>query len=350
MRRLRTRPPHAAALLAALLAVAALACAGPAGASLLNLYGGDNVGTAGAAFLRIPVGARSVALGQAYTASAVDGSAIFWNPAGILRTPGRSNLFFSHVAYTAGIDLNYASYHWRGQNFGYGLIAGSLRSGEIPRTTEMFQEGTGTTFRADQYFLGLTLARAMTDRFSVGGTVKFYQENLDEFEIRTFLVDLGMLYYVDAADLRIGFTVHNFGPDMRPAGTPPPIGPGYQEQMAFQSFPAPTSGSFGVARTFTLAQRISLLAAADFNHPSDFSESFRFGSELGLDKRLFLRAGYETNRDVGGFATGFGVRLARDRFDLRLDYALSDMGNFGTIHHISIDFSPLSKPVRRSWE
>ena len=349
MRRSRSRPARAAVLLPALLALACAGSAVPARAGLLNLYGGDNVGTGGAAFMRIPVGARSVAMGQAYVANAIDGSAVFWNPAGMLRTTGRQNLFLSHVSYTAGIDLDYASVHWRGQNYGYGLIAGALRSGEIPRTTEMFQEGTGTTFRADQYFFGLALARAMTDHFSLGGTAKFYQENLDEFEIRSFLFDFGMLYYVDAADLRIGFAVRNFGSDLRPSGTPPSI-PGFEPESNFQSFPPPTSGTFGVARTFMLGRGLDLLATADFNHPSDFSESFRFGSELGLNRVLFLRAGYETNRDAGGFATGFGVRLVRDSFDLRLDYALSDMGAFGTIHHISIDFSPLSHPARRTWE
>ncbi len=330
---------RAAALGAAL--ATALAAA-PAGAGdILALYGDENVGTAGAQFLRLPVGARATAMGQAFVAVATDASSIFWNPAGLLRTPARRSAFLSHTEYAAGIDLDHAAWHWRGQNFAYGILGGMLRSGEIPRTTEMHQEGTGQTFRADQYFLGLTLARAMTDRFSLGGSVKYYQENLDEFEVRSVLMDLGILYFVGYGDLRVGFAVRNFGPDLTPGGTPPALPEGFRQTESFQSFPAPTSGSFGVAHTLGLAEKVGLLLAADFNHPSDYSESFRVGGELGLDGRLFARAGFETNRDEGGFAAGFGVRAGTESFDLRVDYALRDMGNFGTMHHVSVDVYPL---------
>ncbi|MHB8077747.1 MAG: PorV/PorQ family protein [Candidatus Krumholzibacteriia bacterium] len=330
-----------AACATALLLSLALAGAAGAQSEILSLYGGENRGSAGAQFLRLPVGARAIGLGQAYTASSTDGSALFWNPAGVMRTPARRNFFLSHSVYAAGIGLDHVSLNWRGQSFGYGVMAGMLRSGEIPRTTELHQEGTGQTFRADQYFLGVTLGRAMTDRFSIAGTAKFYQENLDDFEVRSLLMDLGILYYVGYGDLRIGFAVHNFGPDLKPGGTPPALPAGYQQADQFQSFPAPTSGSFGVAHTLTLAERVGLLLAADFNHPSDYSESFRLGGELGLDDRLFVRAGFETNRDEGGFAAGFGVKTGTDGFDLRLDYAIRDMGSFGTMHYVSLDLAPL---------
>ncbi len=334
--------------LVALLACALLACAGNARAEgILDLYGGENVGTAGAQFLRIPVGARAVSLGQSYVANCFDGAAAFWNPAAIMRTENRRNLFFGHTEYAVDIDLEFASYHWHRQNFGFGISAGVLRSGEIPRTDEFHQEGTGQTFRADQYQLGFSLARAMTDRFSFGFTGRFYQENLDEFTVRSVLMDLGVLYFVGVGDLRVGFAVRNFGPEMRPTGTPPPIGSGYTASSEFQSFSAPTSGSFGTAYTWRLARRVTLLTTADFHHPTDFTESFRTGLELGLAERLFLRGGFETNRDEGGMAAGFGVQLARDGWHVRLDYAMSDMGAFGTIHHISLDLAP-EQPSRRA--
>ncbi|NCQ34453.1 UPF0164 family protein [bacterium] len=308
---------------------------------ILRLYGEENVGTAGGQFLRIPVGARGVALGKAFVAAGTDGSALFWNPAGIMRTPGRVNYFASHVAYTADIDIDYVSVHHRRQNFGFGLVMGMLRSGDILRTDEYHQEGTGTYFNANQFFLGGTLARAMTDRFSIGGTVKYYQENLDEYQMKSVLADLGILYIVGWKDMRIGFAVRNFGSDLKPSGTPPVLPDGYQASADFQSFPAPTVGSFGVANTWTLGRDVDLMTSADFNHPSDFKESFRFGGELGLRRMLFLRTGFETSRQEGGFAAGFGLKLERKQFRIRVDYAFSDMGSFGTIHYISVDLSPL---------
>ncbi len=325
------------------LSLALFAGSAAQGGSILRLYGEENVGTAGGQFLRIPVGARAVALGKAYSAAATDGSVLFWNPAGVMRTPGRVNYFASHVAYTADINLDYMSIHHRRQNFGFGLTMGVLRSGDILRTDEYHQEGTGQYFNANQFFLGGTIARAMTDRFSIGGTLKYYQENLDEYQIKAMLADLGILYLVGWQDMRIGFSVRNFGGDLKPAGTPPALPDGYTSSTEFQSFPSPTVGSFGIANTWTLSRDMNLMTTADFNHPSDFKESFRFGGELGLKKMLFLRTGFETSRQEGGFAAGFGLLLKRKQYRVRVDYAFSDLGSFGTVHQISVDLSPLHK-------
>ncbi|MCP4571518.1 MAG: PorV/PorQ family protein [bacterium] len=331
-------------ILGALVLAAVLGATPAAAGDLIRLFGEENAGTAGAQFLRVPAGARAVALGKAYVAVATDGVAPMWNPAGIMRTPGRKNFFAGHTEYTAGIDLHHLAFHVRGQNFGYAITAGILRSGDILRTTELHQQGTGQFFHANQFFVGASLARAMTDRFSLGGTVKFYQENLDEYRINALLADLGILYYVGLGDLRIGFAVRNFGGDLKPGGSPPALADGYQPTGEFQSFPAPTVGTFGTARTWQLTRRLDLLTTADFNHPSDNNESFRMGTELGLNRMLFLRGGYETSRDEGGLAAGFGLQLKRKQFLLRIDYAYSDMGTFGVVHHVSVDLSPL---VRR---
>lgn len=330
-------------LVATALLAAALAPAPAAADEVIRLFGEENAGTAGGQFLRVPAGARAVALGKAYVAVATDGVAPLWNPAGIMRTPGRKNFFASHTEYTAGIDIDHVAFHMRGQNFGYSIMAGMLRSGDILRTTELHQQGTGQYFNADQYFVGVSLARAMTDRFSLGGTIKFYQENLDEYRIDALLADLGILYYVGLGDLRVGFAVRNFGSDLQTGGTPPALADGYQPAGEFQSFPAPTVGTFGAATTWQLSRRIDLLTTADFNHPSDNRESFRMGAELGLNRILYLRGGYETSREEGGPAAGFGLRLERKQFLMRIDYAYSDMGSFGIVHHISVDLSPLTR-------
>ncbi len=337
MVRMRARRLFAAGVAAVLLWGAAPAWAG----DVIRLFGDENAGTSSAQFLRIPVGARAVALGQAYSALATDGSAIFWNPAGLMRTPGRKNFFVSHVAWTADINMDYAAYHRRGQNFAQGIMFGALRSGDILRTDELHQEGTGQFFNANQFFVGGSLARAMTDRFSIGASVKFFQENLDQYQTRALLADLGILYYVGVGDMRVGFTVRNFGGDVHPGGQPPATPQGYVPASEFQSFPAPTVGAFGAAKTWELAPKVALLTTADFNHPSDYSESFRLGSELGLRKLLFLRVGFETNRPEGGLAAGFGVQIERRQMQIRVDYAYGDMGGFGSVHHVSVDVSPL---------
>lgn len=343
VRRCRHRRVSLAVLLAGALLILVT---GPAAArDLLQLYGEENAGTSAGQFLKIPVGARPAGLGRAYVACAVDGPVVFWNPAGLLRTPGLTNVFASHTEWAAGIDLAHAAYQWRTQSFGYAVSAGMLRSGEILRTTELNMEGTGDTFRADQYFLGLSLARAVTDRFSIGGTVKLFQENLDEWHTRAMLFDLGILYLVGVGDLRVGFSARNFGPELQPGGTPPARA-GYSSQSAFQKHAAPTEGSFGLAYTWSFSPRVALLTTADFNHPSDARESFRTGAELGLNRMLYLRAGYETGRDEGGLGAGFGLQVQRMQMLWRIDYGYSDLGAFGGMHYVSLEMAPLRAPER----
>jgi len=326
-------------LLPLLLAVCLPTLAGAG--DLIRLFGEENVGTTSGLFLRIPVGARAVAMGKAYSALANDGSAAFWNPAGIVRTPGLQNFFASHVEYTADIDIDYFSFHRRGQNFGMGLTMGTLRSGEILRTDEYHPGGTGSTFNANQFFMGFTLARAMTDRFSIGGTAKYYQENLDQFQIKSILADLGIFYYLGWGDARVGFSVRNFGTDLKPGGSPSDVPIENTNITGFQSFPAPTVGAFGTAKTWQLGKEVSLLTSMDFSHPSDYKESFCLGTELGLRSRLFLRGGFETSRDEGGLSGGFGLNMKRKGFLVKIDYAYNDMGTFGGIHYVSVDLSPL---------
>lgn len=338
---------HSSVLALALVIVFSLTACAHAG-DVLRLFGEENVGTAGGQFLRVPVGARAVALAKSYSAVAVDGSALFWNPAGIMRSPGRTNYFASHSKYTAGIDMDFMSVHMRRQNFGFGVSMGVLRSGDILRTDEFHQQGTGQYFNANQFYVGASLARAMTDRFSIGGTVKYYQENLDEYQLQSVLADMGILFLVGQGDMSIGFSVRNFGGSLKPGGSPPALPDGYVPAADFQKFAAPTTGAFGIAKTWVLGKKVDLLTTAEFNHPSDYRESFRFGGELGITKMLFLRSGFETSRENGGFAAGFGLQFNRKQFLLRVDYAFSDLGSFGTIHHISVDLSPLYKRKYRT--
>ena len=71
-------------------------------AQLLPNLGGQRVGTSAAQFLKIGIGPRAEAMGQAYVAIANDAEALFYNPAGIsqfekmrsfLQTPNGWSIF-----------------------------------------------------------------------------------------------------------------------------------------------------------------------------------------------------------------------------------------------------------------
>ena len=59
------------------------ACAAGASAQLVPNLGGQRAGISAFQFLKIGVGARGVAMGESFVASANDVSALYWNPAGL---------------------------------------------------------------------------------------------------------------------------------------------------------------------------------------------------------------------------------------------------------------------------
>jgi hypothetical protein len=307
---------------------------GTARADLISFYGDERVGTSGGQFLRIPAGARSIAMGGGMTATVTGASAVYWNPAAMSTIPTGGRFFVSHMAYVADIGIDHVSYVRRFRSWQIGFSGGVLNSGEIERTTEFHPDGVGQTFRANQFMGGLSVGRQITDRFSFAGTVKMLQENLDEYENRGVFLDLGALYYVGYNRARIGFAIRNFGGDLRLNGSPPPE---EGASLDWQSFPAPTVAVFGFAYDVGHRKSQVLTMSLDFSHPSDEAESLIWGAELGFWDRLYLRGGYRNNVVDGGFSTGFGLRLLEGTKTTRFGYAFDARGPFGNINIFSLE-------------
>src|SRR5262245_48859985 len=62
----------------------------------------EKVGTVGVQFLKIGVGARAAAMGEAFTPVADDATALYWNPAGIARIEG-NQVSLNHASWPADI-------------------------------------------------------------------------------------------------------------------------------------------------------------------------------------------------------------------------------------------------------
>ena len=182
------------------------------------------VGTAGAQFLKFPVGARGAALGNALVLKVRDASAVFWNPAGLAHIT-EGSIFYSHsILY---MDMNFGGLSMvytiptignLGVNFVY------FGSGEIEETTVEYQDGTGSMFSYTDMAIGASYARALTNRFSIGFNLRYIQENLtagltDEHKASNWAADIGVLYFTDFKGLTVGMSIRNFGPQLQPSGT-----------------------------------------------------------------------------------------------------------------------------------
>src|SRR5437762_4483401 len=98
------------------LVVAAALLFAPAARAQFSL-GSQRAGTSSGSFLKIGVGARAAALGEAFVAVANDPSAIYWNPAG-LASMQRQEFQLSHLEWPADIRYEFLAYVVPSQRFG----------------------------------------------------------------------------------------------------------------------------------------------------------------------------------------------------------------------------------------
>jgi len=294
----------------------------------------EKVGTVGAQFLKVGVGARAVAMGEAFVPIADDASTIYWNPAGIARISG-SELTLNHSSWPADISHQFAGYV-----FSYVTIPGvfavsitALQMDPMPVVTPHRPEGTGESFDAGDMAIGLSYARSLTDRFSFGGTLKWIHMGLADEKAEGFVGDFGTLYDTGFRGMRIGMVVQSLGPGMK---------------FVEQEFPMPVTFKVGVS-TNLIDQPLHLVQGGfEFNHPSDGAERVNVGAEYFLKQfepklRLALRGGYRFNRDEEGLTAGFGVGFpfVPIGFEMKpsrcnVDYCYADMGRLGGSHKISI--------------
>ncbi len=307
---------------------------GFAGADLIPVLGGQRVGISGLQFLKVGVGARAVALGGAYAAVADDASALHWNPAGI--TQSASPLVYgSYTDWPVELSHRFAgAVYPMGVNF-FGVSVTQLTCPETEVTTEMQPDGTGEMWRYGDLAAAVTFARAMTDRFSFGLTVRLIEETLDLVQIRAVTFDLGTFYRTGWGSSRFAVVLANFGGDSAPSGS-------YELDDGstlddFQAFSPPTEFRLGLATEFLDRPGQRVTGSLQLNHPNDNAENLGVGVEYLWSERFFLRGGMRLNSDAESYALGGGVLLPVPGGGAHIDYAYSSMGYLGSAHRISME-------------
>lgn len=288
----------------------------------------EKVGTLGGQSLKIGVGARAAAMGDAYVAIADDATAVYWNPAGIARLSGQS-VTINHTSWPANILFDQAAYvfsiKWIPGMLGVNVRALTM-SRDIVRTTYL-PEGTGETFDAGEWAYGISYARALTDKFSAGFSINYVQTGLADVKGSSTTFDFGTLYDVGVLGAKIGMAIQNIGSDMT-----------FIEEKVKMPVFFRVGGSFDV---FQMGEN-RLLTAAEFTHPSDNSEKLNLGAEYAFHDYLFLRGGYKLNYDTEGLTAGFGVKFPLTLVKssvARLDYAYQDMNFLSAAHRVSVNVS-----------
>src|SRR5689334_22693157 len=112
----------------------------------------NNVGSSGAVFEKIGVGARAAGMGGAFSALADDITALYWNPAGIARLKG-INAGASYTAWFAGITHNFiAGVVPISDRYRFGVSLTVLDNGSLSKAT-IDKDANSGTFNANDLAL-----------------------------------------------------------------------------------------------------------------------------------------------------------------------------------------------------
>ena len=287
-------------------------------------YGFDfsKSGTAGLQFLKIGIGAKETAMGEAVTSLVNDANSVFWNPSGIAYIENYE-VSFSHNSWLASSKHNSAVFAFPLASFVFAVSAAALQINDFEETTALMPDGTGRMVSAGDYVFGLAAARRFTDRLSIGLQVKYVHEKLDDYSLNNFLFDVGAIYATGFRDLTLGFSLQHFGPDMR---------------LLNQDFRTPLLFRLSASDKFVINEDFIITGAAELVHPTDNNEWVNLGLEIQLLKIVALRGGHRINVDEGKWSFGFGLTPpVLGSISTRIDYAfvLSEKV-FDNVHRFSV--------------
>ncbi|MCI0513173.1 PorV/PorQ family protein [candidate division KSB1 bacterium] len=303
-------------------------------------------------FLSIPTEARASAMGEAFITVAGNASSIFYNPANMSRTTSfvdgvvSQNKWIADINHYSGALVfnpfrgNYGTFGFSFLSVDYGDFLGTM----VDPTTDKGFKDTGN-FAPTSFAVGFGYARALTDRFSIGGHVKYARQQLGsnlipvgdvkdgataeiKNDVDVWAFDFGTLYQTAFKSLVFGMSVRNFSKEIK-----------YQNE----GFQLPLAFTLGISMDvfdFFMAPNSdhSLLVSIDAIHPRDYSERVNVGAEYTFMDILALRAGYMYNYDERDVTIGLGVQKFFGNHGIGLDYAYTPFGIFNEVQRMSFRF------------
>lgn len=313
------------------------------------------VGTAAAAFLKIPVGARGASMGGAFVSLADDPSSLYWNPGGLSRNEKHA-LIVDHSPWLPGLSYNFFGVVIPMQSFGTaGISITALTTAEMDVTTPANPMGTGEKFDASSIAVGFSYGRSLTDRFSIGSTFKYISERIFNSKATGLAFDIGTIYDTPLSGLRLGVSVSNFGSKMRMDGedlnvrvdiAPDQLGNNQSVVGRLKSdrFDLPLIMRLGLSYDAWRSENLRLTLAADGINPSDNAQSVNVGAELSfLNEMFILRGGYNElfleDREKGlTFGAGVSTNIANSvRFGA--GYAYQSFTHLNNVNHFTLTLS-----------
>ncbi len=308
-------------------------------------------GTTAAQFLKIGIGPRAIGIGSAFTATADDITAVYWNPAGLSNIVS-NEAHFNHTSWIADIGFDFAAFatHLSGVGtVGVSVSVLNAIDGMLIRTVEN-PEGTGERFDAGSMSIGLSYARSLTDNFSIGFTGKYIREFIWNESAVGFALDAGVLYKIPVLnEFRLAASISNFGTKMKMDGRDiieikhvgeEGHGNLINSYIQLEEWDLPLLFRVGVAADLIKDETSLLILALDAVHPNDHTEYVNTGIEYTWNKMISVRAGYNSlfeSKSEKGLTLGVGLNYRLiESVRVLFDYAYQDFGRLEEVHYFSV--------------
>lgn len=320
---------------------------------IANAAGIKKIGTAAATFLRIPVGARATGMGSSFVSMMNDPSAIYWNPS-VLSSLNSNSLMIDHSPWLPGINFDFIGVVLPFEGFGtVGISTTYLHTNEMDVTTPVAPMGTGETFTASSFAVGISYSRYLTDKFSIGGTFKIIKETIYNSSASGIAFDIGTIYQTPFAGIRLGASISNFGTKLRMYGEDlnvrvdiAPNQAGNNQSIVGKlntdEFEMPLIMRIGISGEVINTDFIRWTLSADGINPNDNSQSVNVGTEIGfLNNQVLFRAGYKDlflENNETGLTFGFSLNDIKviSGISITTEYAYQNFVHLGNSNRFTL--------------
>jgi len=305
-------------------------------------------------FLSVVSDARGAAMASAVTSLKLGSSSLFFNPAGMTELNGIIDITGSTNKWIADITQNTFSLEINPANGRYGVIGfsfqyvnyGDFYGTIVDPSSPQGYDDLGI-YKLSAYAAGIGYAKQLTQQFSVGGQVKWLQQNLGSSiiplitgsdttkttvsnKMSPLAFDFGTQFKTGIKSLVFGMSVRNFS---------------RQVQYVNDGFQAPLTFTLGISmNVLDFANELpfnqSLLISVDASHYTDRPEEVKVGADYRMFDMLSLRAGYSSTNRLSDEGNGFSYGVGLSKLGLTIDYAYTPFGVFGNVQQLTVRFSP----------
>ena len=289
-------------------------------------------------FLSAGVGSRALGMGGAFTAVANDVTAGYWNPAGLVDSPGLQFQFMHAKQFMSSIQYDYfgASKSLdEKSSLGLSLIrwgVNDIKDSRLALAGSIISEGLDyskiTTFSVADYVLYVSYGHRYSEDFSLGANVKVIYRDFASESAMGIGFDAGLKYRL-FTNMYVGLMARDITTTMMAWSTnekefvTPSLRPGITYRFVLDEIDLYVQPSMDLALLFESRNESAQVGIGILS-----LDSF-WGLEAGFKDIIYLRLGYD---DLSRFNGGLGVSINK----FAVDYSYTNFDDvLGNVHRIS---------------